>query len=137
MMNSRTAKILMILAVTSLVVGCKIAVIVVEGGEVQSMGSGTCLEGTICVHQVNDTNYTETFTAVPNSGWGFVRWNSGGGFFCQNSTDPICVVSGVDAEGNAAIERLIASDKTFYIMPVFREPGTPIMETVFQLAGVA
>jgi hypothetical protein len=101
----------------------------VEGGEVQSIGSGTCLEGTICVHQVNDTNYTETFTAVPDSGWAFVKWNSGGGFFCQNSTDPICVVLGVDAGGDAAIEAIIASDKAFYIMPVFI-PFQPITDTV-------
>jgi hypothetical protein len=37
----------------------------------------------------------------------------------QNSTDPICVVSGVDAVGDAAIEAVVASDQMFYIMPIF------------------
>jgi hypothetical protein len=129
MMSSRLVKILMILAITSMVAACKLAVIVVEGGRVESGHSGTCLEGTICVHQVNDTNYTETFTAAPNSGWYFEKWNAGGGFFCQNSTDPICVVSGEGAEGNAAIEALIASDRTFYIMPVFVS-SRPVTDTV-------
>ena len=119
-MNSLLIKLLMILAVTSMVAGCKVAVLVVEGGEVQSIGSDTCLEGSICVHQVNDTNFSETFTAVPNSGWAFVKWNSGGGFLCPGSTDPVCVVSSVGTEGNEAVEALVASDRTFYLMPIFK-----------------
>jgi hypothetical protein len=111
-----------VVSITALMAGCKLAVIVVEGGEVQSVGSGTCLEGTICIHQVDDTSYTETFTAVPSSGWVFEKWNSGNGFFCQGSTDPICVVSGEGTEGNEGIEAIVASDKTFYIMPIFVQP---------------
>jgi hypothetical protein len=125
----RASEFILLLGITALMASCKLAVIVVEGGEVQSTGSGTCLEGTICVHQVNDTNYTETFTAISNSGWVFEKWNSGDGFFCQNSPDSICVVSAVGTEGNAAIEATIASDKTFYIMPVFI-PSRPITDTV-------
>jgi hypothetical protein len=130
MMNSRLVRILMILAITSLVAACKLAVIVVEGGEVQSSHSGTCLDGTICVHQVNDTNYTETFTAVPYSGWVFEKWNSGSGFFCGKSTNPACTLSLEGTAGNADFEALVASDKTFYIMPVFvvAPPITDVVE---------
>jgi hypothetical protein len=128
-MMKQTLKFLLLISIAAVMAGCKLAVIVVEGGEVQSIGSGTCLEGTICVHQVNDTNYTETFTAISNSGWVFEKWNSGDGFFCQNSPDSMCVVSAVGTEGNAAIEATIASDKTFYIMPVFI-PSRPIADTV-------
>jgi hypothetical protein len=119
-------KLLVILSTFLVLQACKLAVIVVEGGEVQSIGSGTCPESTICVHQVSDTSFSETFTAVPDSGWAFVKWNAGGGFFCQGSTDPACVVSSVGTEGDASIEALIASNKTFYIMPIFEPISEPV-----------
>jgi hypothetical protein len=115
-------RILISLAIVGLVAGCKVAVIVVEGGEVKSIGSGTCLEGEICMVQVIDTNFSDAFTAVPNPGWHFVKWNSGEGFFCGDSTDPTCTLSAVEFDGNEGIEAIIASDQTFYIMPIF-EPG--------------
>jgi hypothetical protein len=124
----KTLKILMLASVIFFVAGCKLAVIVVEGGEVQSPGLGNCLEGDICIFQVTGTDFNETFTAVPNSGWVFVRWNSGYGFFCQDSTNPTCVISAEAAEGNEAIEALIASSQTFYLMPVFERP-TPLTDT--------
>jgi hypothetical protein len=127
MMNSRLVKILMILAITSLVAACKLAVIVVEGGKVESE-PGTCWAGTICVNQVNDTNYHESFLAVAKPGWVFERWNSGGGFFCAPSTHPFCTLSLAEIEGNEAIEALVASDKTFYIMPIFVR-ARPVTDT--------
>jgi hypothetical protein len=106
--------------------GCKLAVLLVEGGEVQSIGSGTCMTsttvpqtGTVCIHEVADTSYSETFTAVPDLGWDFVKWNTGGGFLCADSTNPTCVVSNVPLAGNAFAEAIVASDAMFYIMPIF------------------
>ncbi len=116
---SSLVKVLVILFVTAVVAGCKVAVIVVEGGEVQSIGSGTCLEGTICIVEVNDTNFSETFTAVPNPGQHFIKWNSGEGFFCGDSTNPTCVLSTVGTDGNEGMEAIIATDQTFYLMPIF------------------
>jgi hypothetical protein len=115
-------RILIFLAIVGLVAGCKVAVIVVEGGEVKSISSGTCLEGEICMVQVIDTNFSDAFTAVPNPGWHFVKWNSGEGFFCGDSTNPTCTLSAVGFDGNEAIEAIIASDQTFHLMPIF-EPG--------------
>lgn len=123
-------KVLVILFVTAVVAGCKVAVIVVEGGEVQSIGSGTCLEGTICIVEVNDTNFSETFTAVPNLRWRFVKWNSGEGFFCGDSTNPRCVLSTVEFDGNEGIETIIASDQSFYLMPIFEPIFEPVLGTV-------
>jgi hypothetical protein len=118
-------KVLVILFVTAVVAGCKIAVIVVEGGEVQSVGLDTCAEGTICIVEVNDTNFSETFTAVPNPGQHFIKWNSGEGFFCGDSTNPTCVLSTVGTDGNEGMEAIIATDQTFYLMPIFgSEPDT-------------
>ena len=102
-----TSRVFLLLSIAAFMTGCKLAVIVVEGGEVQSISSGTCLEATICVHQVNDTDYTETFTAVPNSGWAFEKWNSGDGFFCQGFTDPICVISGEGAAGSRGLRLVL------------------------------
>jgi hypothetical protein len=119
---NQVLKLLLLVSIAALMTACKLAVIVVEGGEVQSVGSGTCLEGSICIHQVDDTSYTETFTAVPNSGWVFEKWNSGGGFFCGKSTNPTCTLSLEGTAGNADFEALVASDKTFYIMPIFVQP---------------
>ena len=139
----KAIKFLLLASMVGVIAGCKLAVVVVEGGEVQSSSSGTCLEGTICVHQVNDTDYTEIFIAVPNSGWAFERWNSGDGFFCQGSANPICVISGEGTEEKfpgafEAIEAFVASDKTFYIMPVFvlSQPFTDTAKVVV-LLGVA
>jgi hypothetical protein len=118
---SSLVKVLVILFVSALVAGCKIAVIVVEGGKVQSNGSDFCLEGTVCIVEVTDTNFSESYTAVPHPGWGFVKWNTGGGFLCANSTDPTCTLSTVGTAGNDGIEAVIASDQTFYIMPIFEQ----------------
>jgi hypothetical protein len=122
-------RVIFILSITAFNVGCKLAVIVVEGGEVQSTASGTCAEGTICIHQVEDTSYSEVFTAIPRPGWKFTKWNSGGGFFCKDSTEPTCALTAQGAEGNEQIEGIIASDRTFYIMPIF-VPSPPITDTV-------
>jgi hypothetical protein len=119
------ARVLGLSALLIALTGCKVAAILVEGGEVQSTASGTCqpavpgTTGTVCIHEVADTSYSESFTAVPDAGWQFVKWNSGGGgFLCQDSTNPTCVVSNVGTEGNAVLEAIVASDATFYLMPI-------------------
>jgi hypothetical protein len=115
--------------------GCKLAVLLVEGGEVQSLGSGTCqvavpgVTGTVCIHEVSDTSYSETFTAVAAPGWQFVKWNDGDGFICAGSTNPTCVVSNTFGAGDPLVESHVASSATYYIMPVFSD-SVPITDTV-------
>jgi hypothetical protein len=115
--------------------GCKLAVIVVEGGEVQSTASGTCaavspgVSGNVCIHEITDTSYNETFTAVADTGFDFDRWSTGGDFFCADSTDPVCVLSNGIGAGNPGIESIIASDRTYYLMPIFK-PWLPITDFV-------
>ena len=58
-------RLLFILFAVFVLQACKLAVIVVEGGEVQSTGSGICVASTICIVDVNGANFSETFTAVP------------------------------------------------------------------------
>lgn len=116
--------------------GCKLAVIVVEGGEVQSIASGTCqpalggVAGNVCIHHVPDTNYTETFTAVAEPGWTFERWGSGKGFLCEDSTNPSCVLDNTVVAGNPIAEAIISSTATYYLMPIFTSDGVLITDTV-------
>lgn len=123
----RIPALLFLLVVLS---GCRLAVIAVQGGEVQSIRSGTCLAGTVCVNEVTDTSYSESFTAVPDTGWNFVKWNPGENFLCEDSTNPVCAVSNTLVAGNPLAEAIVASDQTYFLMPVFVEVGVPITDTV-------
>ena len=110
----------------SLLAGCKLAVIVVQGGEVQSVSSGTCTAGNVCVHDITADDFSDTFTAVPDSGWTFVRWNSGGDFLCEDDTSPTCAVSNVGLASVAGVQAIIDSEKAYHIMPIFEFGGLPI-----------
>jgi len=116
------SRILLLLSVTVFLGGCKLAVIVVEGGSVQTTGSGTCLAGTICIVDVTDPNFSETFTAVPDTGWYFEKWNSGDRLFCGGSTNPTCTLSFQGYEESQDVADMVATSETFYLMPVFTLP---------------
>lgn len=116
----QTLRFLLFLSITALVAGCKLAVIVVEDGEVQSIASGTCVAGSICIVDVDDQYFSESFTAVPGTGRYFHKWNSGDRFLCGGSTDPTCTLSFQGHEESEAVEGMVASSETFYLMPVFR-----------------
>jgi hypothetical protein len=92
---------------------------VVEGGEVQSGASGTCVAGTVCITEVRDSNFNDTFTAVAYPGWKFVRWNRTDGSLCTDLRDPICIIDNRLLKGQPGPEAVIASDRSFYLMPVF------------------
>ena len=123
------SRIFLLLSITALLAGCKLAVIVVEGGEVQSTRSGTCMVGNICIVDVDDPNFSETFTAVPDTGWYFQRWNSGYKFFCGDSLIPTCALSFQGYEESEEVENMVASSEVFYLMPIFSQTK-PITNTV-------
>jgi hypothetical protein len=129
----KTLKFLLLISIAALLAGCKLAIIVVEGGEVKSEASGTCVSGSVCILEVNDTNFREAFRAVPDSGWYFHKWHSGDRFFCGGEPDPECELApkyqipGLeeDADLKALVDQLFASSETFFLMPVFKQ--TPPM----------
>lgn len=131
-------KMLALVSVITVLPACKLALIVVEGGYVTGSNGGGCqvqvpqLWGSACLQKINDTDYSNTFTAVPDPGWQFVKWYSGPGFLCGGSNNPGCAVSTVGTEGNATAEAIIASDSTVYLMPIFARttPAAPITKTV-------
>lgn len=126
------SRIILLLCITVFLIGCKLAVIVVEGGEVQSTASGTCVAGMICIVDVNDSNFSETFTAVPDTGWYFQKWNLGDRFFCGGTTYPTCTLSFQGYKESQDVENMVASSDMFYLMPVFK----PIPSTVMANGAV-
>ena len=122
-------QILTVVLLSSLV-GCKLTVLVPRGGDVLSSGSGTCLELMNCLHDIEDTQYLETFTASPAFGFEFARWNQGDGFLCGNSTSITCVVDSSLLSSLPNANALIATSPDVYLMPIFVEAPQDITDTV-------
>jgi hypothetical protein len=117
-------KSLAMLGLAGVLAGCKVGVIVPEGGTVQSLSdTRNCPESRNCFYETLDFTFDETFTAVPNEGWQFVKWNSGNGFFCEDSTSLSCRTSTVGLAGVTGGASAVASDMTLYIMPLFKFVG--------------
>ena len=92
-MTSRLSKILVILAITTLVAGCKLAVIVGEGGNVTSLsGTRNCASTSYCINEIVDGSFNETFTVVAKPGFQFVKWQGGTDLQCGDATVPTCTV---------------------------------------------
>jgi hypothetical protein len=114
------SKFLLLVCSIAVVAGCKLAVIVVEGGKVLSENSFACFRDEICIVDVSDPTFSETFSAIPYAGWYFEMWNSGDRFFCGGSSDPTCTLSFEGYEESEAVQEVVASSETFYLMPVFK-----------------
>lgn len=119
---------LLLICLAAAITGCRLGVVVFLGGDVISAsGSHDCLQGNACEIQIDDSNFTETFTAIPKTGYVFSRWETGDKFICGGSISPSCTVSNTAFAGNPDFEAVIASDQLFYIMPVFnKEPEEPV-----------
>lgn len=120
-MISFPSKFLAVLLTSGFIAGCKLAVVVTQGGDVQSLSTlRDCAGGNVCEFEINDSTFSDSFTAVPREGYQFIKWRAGGSdFFCGNSVNPTCSLSNVGTAGNAGIEAVIASFQMFHIMPVF------------------
>ena len=67
-------KPLLVLAILTALVGCRLQVISPAGGTVTWGGGGECLPGSVCEIAVTDANFTETFTATASAGYEFLGW---------------------------------------------------------------
>ena len=109
-----------LLAIGSMLAGCKLAIVAVEGGDVESTsGLYSCLEGNNCIIEITSSDFKETFIAKPREGYEFSHWLAGDGLFCGDSADPRCIVNNTGLAGNEAWDPFIAADFLFYILPVF------------------
>ncbi len=118
MQSLKIFKTFVLLALLSTLTGCKLAVIVAEGGKVVSGSGSECTAGSVCRYAVPDTNFAETFTAVPDTGWAFAGWSSGNKRFCGDEQSNLCSLDATAAAGTA-IEALIGDNETWYLEPVF------------------
>ena len=106
--------------------GCFLEITVGEGGEVQSAsGLSDCAENSLCSIEVLDTTYRETFVAVPKSGYRFVGWDDGEDHQCKGSFRTICTVDNTGFAGNTQAEAVIASNKKYFLKPIFERTGAP------------
>lgn len=106
--------------------GCKWAMMVPAGGEVESSSHTRDCDGRstgeFCTFDITTDMLplTESFTAQPKPGFEFVKWQDGSGFLCADSTNPVCTVSLQDNDLGRAIVALYTSA---YLMPVFKDVG--------------
>ncbi len=108
-----------------LLAGCKLAVIVTSGGDVQSASdTRNCASENVCEFAVTSDNLDETFTAVPRDGYVFKQWAAGPGFVCGDSTSPTCIVSNLGLGVFNGVMEFITGDHINYAMPLFDFVGT-------------
>jgi len=80
-----------VLGVSVLLMGSKLIIQVPEGGSVvSSSGLVACAAGETCTVDVDNENFSETFTAVPEAGYAFKRWADRAGAACGGSANPSC-----------------------------------------------
>jgi hypothetical protein len=71
----------LLLSLVGVLAGCKIGAAVFEGGDVVTASNTRhCLEGNAFQFSIEDTPFTETFTATPREGFVFTKWKGGDGF---------------------------------------------------------
>jgi hypothetical protein len=127
---SRPLRFLVVLAITCLASGFKLAVVVDEGGAVKSKSdSRNCHVGSTCVFEVNDANFIETFTATPLPGYTFTKWDAGRQWICRGQTGPTCTVSASGTKDRAFITKHAASDLTVKLKPKFTKVNVPVIRT--------
>ena len=111
----------LLVAMAAVITGCKIAVIVPSGGDVESTNPAyNCEEGKLCEFEISTTPFNESFTAIPKAGYEFEKWSDGGSFFCGKSTDSTCTVN---IEDNATGALAVALFQSGYVMPIFKDVG--------------
>lgn len=105
--------------------GCKLAVIVSSGGDVQSASdTRNCASEKVCEFTITSDNFDDTFTAIPRAGYVFTQWAAGPGFLCGDSTNPTCNVSNVGLGTFDGVMELITGGQINYAMPLFDFVGT-------------
>lgn len=114
-----TTRFFTLLVVCLLATGCKLTIIVPEGGSVGSeSGTYTCAEGSECTIDIVDALFDESFVAVPADGYEFKAWKKQAGFFCGNSATP-CTLSTAGFDQDESLMALLAGESVFYIEPEF------------------
>ena len=121
------------LLTAAMLAGCKIEVTVPDGGSVVSQsGSFRCNAGQTCSIDVYDTQFDETFEAIPASGYRFVGWAGKDRGLCGGDDKP-CELQTAGFADNPNLMTVLESDEVFYLEPVFEQ--TAPSPTLYLLGG--
>ncbi|MEM6584032.1 MAG: hypothetical protein AAF699_22350 [Pseudomonadota bacterium] len=116
-----------------LVAGCKIKIIVPEGATVHSLsGDYQCAGPAICLIDVSDTGFDETFTVTAPPGQRFSAWRTAERFLCGGGTTD-CRLFTTTFPGTPLMA-VLNTDDEFSLEPIF-EAG--ITNTSFWQTAVA
>jgi len=118
--------IVYIILIALLTLGCKVQVISPQGGDVTWDG-GECLEGNVCVIDVEETTFSKTFTATPKDGYEFVGWD----YIMRRNGDPTnplimkcetteCTVGFDDVISDSVANILIDSHHQSFVTPIYQ-----------------
>ncbi len=111
--------------------GCKVEIVVPEGGRVETQsGAHSCESGQTCLIDVIDVFFDETFVALPDNGYTFIQWKYGG--FCGGRDDPCYLTT--TGFPNTPLEQFVATDEVFDLEPVFW-PSAPWTQLGDDLEG--
>ena len=144
-MRLLTIKSMIILIVSVVLSGCFIRISPSTGGIVQNQ-SGTypdCSAADTCDDiPVVDTTFDETFTAVPEDGYEFIRWIRAGGHLYGCNTNPELRISTANLQcleicrrnpelristaNLEALELFFNSDTVFTVAPLFQSTGPDV-----------
>ncbi|QFU76490.1 hypothetical protein EY643_12940 [Halioglobus maricola] len=101
--------------------GCKIQIVVPEGGRVVTeSGSMVCEAGETCVVDVSDFFFDETFIPEPDEGMMFAGWEKRHRGFCGNSKDPCRLLTTQGFEGDPNLTAVLESaEQEFHLNPTW------------------
>jgi haloalkane dehalogenase len=115
--------------------GCKVQVQVPDNGRVTSVsGNYLCEASQTCEIEVIDLLFNETFIAEPAEGYQFDGWRREPSYLCGGRTNTCPIVTS-GFEGSEVLMEILASDKVFFLEPVFTVCKLPDDEIVVQTAA--
>lgn len=124
---TRIAYPLALVLAAALSTGCKIRIESTDNGDIVSeSGQNDCARGEICVVDVVDLFFDDTFTAMPVSGFVFGGWKKADRSLCGGSNKP-CALSTAGFEGKPALEAFLAIDDAFTLSPSFYDPSSALL----------
>lgn len=103
---------------------CKIQIEVPQGGSVVTeSGDYQCSAGSICIVEVTDLLFDESFRVETEDGYAFAGWAVRQGGLCGGSMEP-CVLSTSGFASYPALLALLNSDDAFFLEPIFWSGNT-------------
>ena len=117
-----------IVAAAAMLSGCFIRLIGTPGGVVgtQSGNYPNCAEGASCPDiPMIDSNFNETFVAVPAAGYRFAHWKRSNKYLFGCNTDPQATIETSGFPGSP-LEQFLGDPLVTFMSPVFRSTGAEI-----------